>query len=89
VEHLREVREEFGEEAPVRKISDALVDFLTDRSLPIPEELLMEKDGSVIISRTQVMKAVAERMEEDRLEAGIDETIDEGSTNITGTSLRK
>ncbi|MDX1995762.1 MAG: hypothetical protein SF029_25490 [bacterium] len=65
VEHLREVREEFGEEAPARKISDALVDFLNDRKLPVPDDLLEEKDRSLILTRTQVLKAVAAKAEEE------------------------
>lgn len=58
VDHLREVREQFGEEAPSRKFSHALVDFLNERKLPVPEELASEKDDSVILSRTQLMRAV-------------------------------
>lgn len=58
VDHLREVREEFGEEAPIRKFSHALVDYLQERKLEIPKELLVENDDSVILSRTQIMKAV-------------------------------
>ncbi len=58
VDHLRELRAEFGEEAPSRKISDALVDFLAERDLPIPDDLKHENDDSVIISQTQTMKAV-------------------------------
>jgi hypothetical protein len=61
VDHLREVREEFGEQAPARKFSDALVDYLQKRELPIPQDLLGEEDSSVILSRTQVMKAVQRR----------------------------
>jgi hypothetical protein len=58
VDHLREVREEFGEEAPVRKFSHALVDYLEERKLPVPEDLLVEQDDSVILTKTQVMRAV-------------------------------
>lgn len=58
VDHLREVREEFGEEAPARRFSDALVDFLTERKIPIPKDLLLERDSSVILTNTQVMQAV-------------------------------
>lgn len=57
VDHLRELREQFGQQAP-RKIGDALVDFLQERGLPIPGDLLQEPDESVIVSRTQLMRAV-------------------------------
>lgn len=60
VDHLRELREQYGEGSPSRKISDALVDFLQDRNIAIPEDLLLEEDDSVILSRTQLMKAVSE-----------------------------
>ena len=60
VDHLREVRDEFGEEAPSRKVSDALVDFLRERKMKIPEELEREDDDSLILSRTQLMKAIGE-----------------------------
>ncbi len=58
VDHLREVRDELGEQADSRTFSDAVVDFLTERHIPVPKDLLMEKDDSVILSKTQVMRAV-------------------------------
>lgn len=58
VDHLREVRQEFGEKAKTRSFSHALVDFLAEHHIPIPKELLMEEDDSVILTRTQVMNAV-------------------------------
>lgn len=58
VDHLRDLREEFGEEAPSRSFSDALIDFLEERRIPVPKELEAEKDDSVILTRTQVMRAV-------------------------------
>ena len=58
VDHLRELRERFGDESPARRISDALVDFLDERRLAVPEDLLREEDDSLILSRTQMMKAV-------------------------------
>jgi len=60
VDHLRDVREEFGEQAPSRKVSDALVDFLRERRMNVPEELTHEKDQSMILSRTQMLKAIDE-----------------------------
>lgn len=58
IDHLREVRDELGEQAESRTFSDAVVDFLTERHIPVPKDLLMEKDESVILSKTQVMQAV-------------------------------
>jgi hypothetical protein len=65
VDHLREVREEFGEEAKVRRFSDALVDFLQERRIPVPKELLIEDDSSVILTRTQVMRAMQAKREQE------------------------
>lgn len=58
VDHLREVREEFGEKAQTRTFSDALADFLEEHKMPVPEDLKAEEDGSVILTKTQVMRAV-------------------------------
>lgn len=58
VDHLREVRDELGEQAESRSFSDALVDFLVERRIPVPKDLLLEQDDSVILSKTQVMRAV-------------------------------
>ncbi|MCU0513847.1 MAG: hypothetical protein MUE40_14910 [Anaerolineae bacterium] len=58
VDHLREIRQQFGGEARARKFSDALVDYLAQRKIPIPRDLLAEDDDSVILSRTQIMRAV-------------------------------
>ena len=58
VDHLREVRDQFGDEAPSKKSSDALVDFLKERKMDVPDELKSEDDDSMILSRTQIMKAV-------------------------------
>ena len=58
VDHLRDARRQYGEEAPVRKFSDALVDYLNEQKIPIPAELVNEEDESVVLSRTQVMRRV-------------------------------
>ena len=36
-----------------------LVDYLTEKKIPIPRDLLDEEDDTVMLSRTQVMKKVA------------------------------
>jgi hypothetical protein len=47
IEHLREVKEQYGENAPIQSFSDALVDFLAEKRIPVPKDLLTEKDSSV------------------------------------------
>jgi hypothetical protein len=65
VDHLSEVRNEFGEEAPIRKFSTALANFLEEHKLDVPDGLLEEGDKTALISRTQIMKAVQLRQSED------------------------
>jgi len=60
VDHLLDVREEFGDDAPSSKVSDALVDFLKQRQINVPESLEREDDQSMILSRTQMMRAIDE-----------------------------
>jgi hypothetical protein len=69
VDHLREVRDALGDKADARSFSDALVDFLHERHIPIPKELLIEDDPSVILSRTQVMRAIKARKEQEQRDA--------------------
>lgn len=58
VDHLRDVRKQFGDEAKSRKFSHALVDFLSSNKIAIPRDLIHEEDDTVTISRTQVMRAL-------------------------------
>ncbi|MDQ7024342.1 MAG: hypothetical protein Q9P01_03555 [Anaerolineae bacterium] len=60
VEHLRDIRRQYGDRTDTRKFSHALVDYLTEKKIAIPRELVNEDDESVILSRTQVMKALRE-----------------------------
>lgn len=80
VDHLREVRAQYGEEAPTRKFSHALIDFLNERKIGVPDDLAKEKDDSVILSRTQVMRAVQQRRDEIEAEQASD--VHEGRPNI-------
>ncbi|MCU0499269.1 MAG: hypothetical protein MUF87_18095 [Anaerolineae bacterium] len=68
VDHLSELREQYGEHSPARKFSHALVDFLEDRGLDVPEELTYEKDQTVEISRSYIDKALREVRETDESE---------------------
>ncbi|MBC8099984.1 MAG: hypothetical protein H7Y11_11125, partial [Armatimonadetes bacterium] len=54
VDHLREVREQYGGAAPSRKFSHALVDFLEDRKLQVPPELTHELDDTVELTRSYI-----------------------------------
>ncbi len=58
MDHLLDVRRQYGESARDRKFSDALKSYLEEEEVEIPEELVEEKDHSVILSRTQVINAV-------------------------------
>ncbi len=58
VDHLHEVREELGDQAATRSFSQALADFMKEKRADVPDDLLNEDDDSVILTRTQVMKAV-------------------------------
>lgn len=58
VDHLRDVRRQYGAEAEARKFSHALIDYLTQKRIAIPRDLLDEDDNSVILSRAQVMAAI-------------------------------
>jgi hypothetical protein len=66
VDHLLEVRQAFGEEAKSKTFSDALVDFLTERDIPVPKDLLLEADQSVLLTDSQVMRAVRQAQERER-----------------------
>lgn len=58
VEHLSEVKAELGEEATTRSFSHALVDLLNEKRKPVPQDLLVEKDDSVILTRAEVQAAL-------------------------------
>lgn len=60
VEHLHEVREHLGT-STTGTYSDALVDFLSEQSLTVPKELLVEHDESAPITRTQVMRTLEQQ----------------------------
>ncbi|HRF93558.1 MAG TPA: hypothetical protein PLZ51_00120, partial [Aggregatilineales bacterium] len=71
VDHLRELREQMGDYSPSHTISDAIEDFLEKRNIPVPNELRQEKDSSVILSRTQIMRAVQLKKDEEELLNGL------------------
>jgi hypothetical protein len=54
IEHLSEVKQLFGDEAPTRSFADALVDFLVSRGMQVPQDLLREKDETVELARADI-----------------------------------
>ncbi len=59
-DHLRDIRRQYGETNEKRTFSHAIMDFLSEKKIPIPRELLEEDDDTVLLSRTQVMREVQE-----------------------------
>ena len=60
IDHLREVKESYGDETSPRTFSDALVDYLSSHRIPIPKDLLSEKDDSVRLARNDVDRQLRE-----------------------------
>lgn len=58
MDHLLDLRRQYGEETPSRKFSDALKRYLEEKQVDVPEELHDEDDHSVLLTRTQVMNAI-------------------------------
>jgi hypothetical protein len=59
IDHLREMKEQFGEDTTTRSFSDALVDYLAEKRIPVPKDLLKENDDSVTIARADLEKQLA------------------------------
>ena len=68
IDHLREMVEQYGEEATTRSFSDALVDYLAHKRIPVPKELLTEKDSTVELAKVDLQDALQARY--DREQAG-------------------
>lgn len=60
IDHLREVKDAYGDDAQARTFSDALVDYLTSKRIPVPKELLTEKDDSVKLARADIERQLHE-----------------------------
>ena len=56
VDHLREVKEVYGDQASSRTFSDALVDYLVSKQIGVPHDLLHEKDQTVTLARVDLEK---------------------------------
>jgi len=61
IDHLREVQESLetsGDPKTSKRFSDALVDFLSTRRIPVPKDLLSEKDDTVRLVRSDVQASL-------------------------------
>ena len=58
---LLELRHQYGDEAPVKSFSDAIVSYLESGHAEVPDALEQEGDKSVLLTRTQVMSAMRKR----------------------------
>lgn len=58
MDHLMDLRRQYGDNAPSSKFSDALKDYLAEEQVDVPEELSAEDDKSVMLTRTQVMNSL-------------------------------
>lgn len=65
--NLLDLRHQYGDDAPVKSISGALKSYLEEEHVHVPEALASEDDQSLILTRSQAMKAVrARRMRQER-----------------------
>lgn len=65
--NLLDLRHQYGDDAPVKSISGALKSYLEEEHVQVPEALKREDDQSLLLTRTQAMKAVrAKRMRQER-----------------------
>jgi hypothetical protein len=60
VDHLREVKAQLGDESAARTFSDALVDYLAQKRIPVPKDLLVENDDTVTLARADLNQKLAE-----------------------------
>jgi len=65
MDHLMDLRRQYGDNAPARKFSDALKNYLAEEQVDVPDELEAEDDKSVMLTRTQVISAVRAQATED------------------------
>lgn len=66
IDHLREMVEQYGEEATTRSFSDALVDYLAHKRIPVPKELLTEKDSTVELAKVDLQDALQARYDREQ-----------------------
>ncbi len=65
--NLLDLRHQYGDDAPVKSISGALKSYLEDEHVRVPEALASENDQTLILTRSQALKAVrARRLRQER-----------------------
>ena len=67
MDNLLELRNQYGDEAPIKSFSGALKSYLEEEHVQVPNDLQEETDGSVLLTHTQALKAV--RIARERNEA--------------------
>lgn len=72
--NLLDLRHQYGDEAPVKSFSGAIKSYLEDEHVHVPEALEREGDQSVMLTRTQAMKAVRKQREKQQEDEDISET---------------
>jgi hypothetical protein len=72
--NLLDLRHQYGDEAPVKSFSGAIKSYLEDEHVHVPEALEQETDQSVMLTRTQAMKLVREKRQQQRDEEDPSET---------------
>ncbi|MFN8377800.1 MAG: hypothetical protein U0452_03940 [Anaerolineae bacterium] len=54
IDHMREMKEEMGDDTPIRSYHDALLNYLSSRRIPAPNELSQERGDTVEIARVDI-----------------------------------
>jgi hypothetical protein len=65
IDHLREMMEQYGSENESRSFSDALVDYLAQKRIPVPKALLTEKDATVELAKVDIEDALRQKYNTD------------------------
>jgi len=62
--NLLDLRHQYGDEAPVKSFSGAIKSYLEVEHAQVPEALERETDSTVMLTRTQAMKVVRQKREQ-------------------------
>lgn len=76
VDHLREAKSQYGEETKVRSFSHALVDYLAERHIPVPKDLLVETDATVELPRALIQQQLRDYAEQHAREQAAEQAKD-------------
>jgi hypothetical protein len=77
VDHLNDMREQYGDSAP-RKFSQAMIDFLEKRKIPVPEDLTQEQDTTLKLDLGRLRQAIADQAQDADSPEGRDPDADLG-----------